>query len=375
MGKMDKIQKEREIRKIIHVDMDAFFAAVEIRDNPQYKGKPIIVGGKPNSRGVVATCSYEARKFGIHSAMPSFMAYKLCPQAIFVRGRFDAYREASKLIEEIFFEYSDLVEPVSIDEAYLDVTNNKKCIASATQIAIEIRSKIFNKTKLTASAGVSYNKFLAKIASDMNKPDGLVVVTPLKAKQVLEELPIGKFHGIGKASEKKMKMLGINNGKDLKERTLKELVQHFGKVGKYYYNIVRGIDNREIVTERIRKSLGHERTFSKDVTNIDTMVKIISELGEKISKQMQERHFKAKTLTLKIKYANFDVVSRSKTIDIPFDKVDVINHLGRKMLLENLGPKCKIRLLGMSVSNLVWQNDDQDKQEILSFYEGQIPII
>ncbi|MCF7858993.1 MAG: DNA polymerase IV [Candidatus Cloacimonetes bacterium] len=372
---MDKIQKEREIRKIIHVDMDAFFAAVEIRDNPQYKGKPIIVGGKPNSRGVVATCSYEARKFGIHSAMPSFMAYKLCPQAIFVRGRFDAYREASKLIEEIFFEYSDLVEPVSIDEAYLDVTNNKKCIASATQIAIEIRSKIFNKTKLTASAGVSYNKFLAKIASDMNKPDGLVVVTPLKAKQVLEELPIGKFHGIGKASEKKMKMLGINNGKDLKERTLKELVQHFGKVGKYYYNIVRGIDNREIVTERIRKSLGHERTFSKDVTNIDTMVKIISELGEKISKQMQERHFKAKTLTLKIKYANFDVVSRSKTIDIPFDKVDVINHLGRKMLLENLGPKCKIRLLGMSVSNLVWQNDDQDKQEILSFYEGQIPII
>jgi len=349
--------------------MDAFFAAVEIRDNPEYKGKPVIVGGKPNSRGVVSTCSYEARKYGIHSAMPSFIAYKLCPQAIFVRGRFDAYREASEQVKKIFYEYSDLVEPVSIDEAYIDVTENKKNITSATQIAIEIRSKIFNKTRLTASAGVSYNKFLAKIASDMNKPDGLMVVTPLKARQVLEELPIGKFHGIGKASEKKMNLLGIRTGKDLKERTLQELMKHFGKIGSYYYNIVRGIDDREVKTERIRKSLGHERTFAKDISDVNKMVEILYKLGKKISKQMQEKKFKAKTLTLKIKYANFDLVSRGRTLDVPFDEDKIINHLGRKLLLETLGPKCKIRLLGLSVSNLVWSNDESNKQQILPFFE------
>ena len=362
-------------RKIIHVDMDAFFAAVEIRDNPEYRGKPIIVGGKPDSRGVVSTCSYEARKYGIHSAMPSFMAYKLCPHAIFVRSRFDAYREASEQVKEIFYEYSDLVEPVSIDEAYIDVTENKKDIASATQIAIEIRRNIFNKTRLTASAGVSYNKFLAKIASDMNKPDGLMVVTPLKARQVLEKLPIGKFHGIGKASEKKMIMLGIRTGKDLKECTLQELMKHFGKVGSYYYNIVRGIDDREVITERIRKSLGHERTFAKDISDVNKMVEILTKLSEKISKQMQEKKFKAKTLTLKIKYANFDLVSRSKTLDISFNKEDIISHLGRKMLLETLGHKCKIRLLGLSVSNLEWEDDRNDKQEILTFYKKMMPII
>ncbi len=359
------------IRKIIHVDMDAFFAAVEIRDNPQYKGKPVIVGEKPNSRGVVSTCNYEARKYGIHSAMPSFMAYKLCPKAIFVQGRFDAYREASKQIIEIFYEYSDLVEPVSIDEAYIDVTENKKDIASATQIAIEIRRKIFNKTGLTASAGISYNKFLAKIASDMNKPDGLMVVTPLKARQVLDGLPIGKFHGIGKVSEKKMHNLGIRTGKDLKKRTLQELMKHFGKVGSYYYNIVRGIDDRKVSTERIRKSLGHERTFAKDISDVNKMVEVLTKFSEKISKQMQDRKFKAKTLTLKIKYANFDVVSRSKTIDIDFDDEKVIIHLAKKMLLETLGPNCKIRLLGLSVSNLVWEDDENDKQEIFSFYKNR----
>lgn len=364
-----------KIRKIIHVDMDAFFAAVEIRDHPEYKGKPIIVGGKPNSRGVVSTCSYEARKYGIHSAMPSFMAYKLCPHAIFVHGRFEAYREASEQVKEIYYEYSDMVEPVSIDEAYIDITENKKDIESATQIAIEIRRKIFNKTRLTASAGVSYNKFLAKIASDMNKPDGLMVVTPLKARQVLEELPIGKFHGIGKVSEKKMNMLGIRTGKDLKERTLKELMKHFGKVGSYYYNIVRGIDDREVTTERIRKSLGHERTFAKDISDVNEMLKFLIKLGEKISRQMQEKKFKAKTLTLKIKYANFDLVSRSKTLDIPFDKEKLINHLGKKMLLETLGPKCKIRLLGLSVSNLYWDDAENEEQNIFTFYKKQMPII
>ncbi len=362
-------------RKIIHVDMDAFFAAVYVRDHPEVKGKPVICGGPANSRGVVSTCNYVARKYGIHSAMPSFKAHKLCPNGIFVKPEFDAIKEASKIAREIFYEYSDLVEPVSIDEAYINVTENKKDIASATQIAIEIRRKIYNRTKLTASAGVSYNKFLAKIASDMNKPDGLMVVTPLKARQVLEELPIGKFHGIGKKSEEKMNMLGIRTGKDLKERTLHELMKHFGKVGSYYYNIVRGIDERKVTTERIRKSLGHERTFAKDIGDVNKMVEIINKLGDKISKQMQERKFKAKTLTLKIKYANFDVVNRSKTLDIPFDKDNVINHLGRKMLLETLGPKCKIRLLGLSVSNLIWENDKKDQQEFFKFFRSEMPVI
>ena len=251
----------------------------------------------------------------------------------------------------------------------------KKNIVSATQIAIEIRRKIFNKTRLTASAGVSYNKFLAKIASDMNKPDGIMVVTPLKARQVLDELPIGKFHGIGKVSEKRMNMLGIRTGKDLKERTLKELMKHFGKVGSYYYDIVRGIDDREVITDRIRKSLGHECTFAKDISDVNKMVEILIKLGDKISKQMQGKEFKAKTLTLKIKYANFDLVSRSKTLDIPFDKNDVINHLGRKMLLETLGHKCKIRLLGLSVSNLIWKNNKKDEQKLFKFFRLEMPII
>jgi len=362
-------------RKIIHVDMDAFFAAVYIRDHPEVKGKSVICGGPADSRGVVSTCNYEARKFGVHSAMPSFKAHKLCPDGIFVKPDFDAIREVSEIVRKIFYQYSDLVEPVSIDEAYIDVTENKKEIVSATQIAIEIRRKIFNKTRLTASAGVSYNKFLAKIASDMNKPDGLMVVTPLKARQVLEELPIGKFHGIGKVSEKKMNLLRIKTGKDLKERTLKELMKHFGKAGSYYYNIVRGIDDREVIIDRIRKSLGHERTFAKDISDVNKMVEILIKFGVKISKQMQEKKFKAKTLTLKIKYANFDVVSRSKTLDVPFDNDEVINHLGRKLLLETLGPKCKIRLLGLSVSNLIWENDNKDKQEIFSFFSSEMPVI
>ncbi len=363
------------MKKIIHIDMDAFFAAVEIRDNPEYEGKPLIVGGKPNSRGVVSTCSYEARKYGIHSAMPSFKAYQLCPHAIFVRGRFDAYREASQQIKEIFFDYTDLVEPVSIDEAYLDVTKNKKNMASATEIASEIRKRIKEKTKLTASAGVSYNKFLAKIASDLDKPDGLVIIPPHKAYQILENLPIGKFHGIGKASEKKMNELGIRTGKNLKECSLSELIKHFGKVGSYYFNIVRGIDEREVKTKRIRKSLGHERTFSKDISDIASMLKILEKMAKKISLEMKAKNFQAKTLTLKIKYANFDLISRSKTLEIPFDKEKPIFYLGKKMLLETLGPKCNIRLLGLTVSNLVWNNDSRDEQKLFSFFTDELPEI
>ncbi|MCD4795944.1 MAG: DNA polymerase IV [Candidatus Cloacimonetes bacterium] len=355
-------------RKIIHVDMDAFFAAVEIRDNPQYKGKPLIVGGKPNSRGVVSTCSYEARKYGIHSAMPSYQAYKLCPHGIFVKPDFDAIKEASQIVRKIFFEYTDLVEPVSIDEAYLDVTENKKNITIATEIANKIKMKIFEETRLTASAGVSYNKFLAKIASEMDKPDGLVVIPPTKAQEILEKLPIGDFYGIGNVSEKKMIYLGIRSGKDLKERSLTELIKHFGKAGTFYYNIVRGKDNRPIITHRIRKSLGCERTFAKDISDVKEMLDVLEKISQKISSKMKENKFKAKTLTVKIKYANFDLVSRSKTLAEAFDKKDILFHLGRKLLLETLGPECKIRLLGLSVSNLVREGDKINDQQMLDFF-------
>lgn len=365
----DKFMMETEIRKIIHVDMDAFFAAVYIRDHPEVKGKPVICGGPANSRGVVSTCNYEARKYGIHSAMPSFQAHKLCPQGIFVRPDFDRIREASDIVREIFYEYSDLVEPVSIDEAYLDVTENKTDISSATEIAREIRKKIFDQTQLTASAGVSYNKFLAKIASDMNKPDGLTVITPKMALQVLENLPIGKFHGVGQATEKRMNYLGIRNGKDLKERSLKELTKHFGKVANFYYYIVRGIDNRQVTTSRIRKSLGCERTFAKDIDDVEEMLDVLKIIAQKIGGKMSEKKFKAKTLTVKIKYANFDLVSRSKTLELPFDDDKVMHHIGRKLLLQALGPKCSIRLLGLAVSNLVWLDDERNKQQVLPFFE------
>ena len=356
-------------RKIIHVDMDAFFAAVYIRDHPEVGGKPVICGGPANSRGVVSTCSYEARKYGIHSAMPSFQAHKLCPHGIFVRPDFDKIREASEIVREIFYEYSNLVEPVSIDEAYLDVTENKMNIIIATEIAKEIREKIYKRTHLTASAGVSYNKFLAKIASEMNKPDGLSIIPPSKALQILDELPIGKFHGIGKVTEKKMNYLGIRNGRDLKERNLKELTKHFGKVANFYYHIVRGVDNRQVNTHRIRKSLGCERTFAKDIDDAEEMLNILKTISQKISGKMHEKKFKAKTLTVKIKYANFDVVSRSKTLELPFDDDKIMLHIGRKLLLQALGPKCSIRLLGFSVSNLVWLNDKSNKQEVLPFFE------
>ena len=256
------------VRKIIHIDMDAFYAAIEQRDFPQYKDKPVVVGGNPNSRGVVATCSYEARKYGIHSAMPSYRAYRLCPQAVFVRPRFVAYKEASEKIKEIFYQYTSLVEPLSLDEAYLDVTNSTKCSGSATLIAKEIKRKIFEKIQLTASAGVSYNKFLAKIASDFQKPDGLTVVLPQEGEEFVKKLKIRQFHGVGKVTEKKMHQLGIYTGADLKKLNLEELKQHFGKFSEYLYKVARAIDNRPVKILWQRKSIGKETTFSKDISTI-----------------------------------------------------------------------------------------------------------
>lgn len=360
--------EKNKIKKIIHVDMDAFFASVEMRDFPQYRGKPLIVGGSPDSRGVVSTCSYEARKFGIHSAMPSALAYKLCPSAIFVRGRFEAYREASKIMREIFYEYSDLVEPCSLDEAYIDVTENKKNIKSATHIAIEIREKILERTKLTASAGVSYNKFLAKIASDMNKPNGLTVIRPEEALQVLENLKIGKFHGIGKVTEKKMKSMGIFNGADLKKVKLNDMLRNFGKAGYFFYNIVRGIDNREVKINGARKSIGSERTFSDDIDDIELMLKCLKSDSEKIATTMIKSNISAKTITVKIKYANFEIASRSKTLRSFVSDARIIFQTAKNILQISLIKDRKIRLLGISLSNLMNENDSYMVQPVFKFY-------
>jgi len=285
-------------RKIIHVDMDAFFASVEQRDQPSYKGKPLIVGGKPESRGVVAACSYEARKFGIHSAMPSSRAYRLCPDAIFVPPRFEAYREVSNQIRAIFWRYASEVEPLSLDEAYLDVTYTEDFSGSATLIGQAIKRDILTETGLTASAGISFNKFLAKIASDMDKPNGLYVIKPDQGKTFIADLAIGKFHGVGPATEAKMKKIGIHTGNDLRQKSLIELVNNFGKSGQYYFNIARAIDERPVCSQRERKSLGKETTFSQDIILLEGIVNTLNELAEQVLSSMAKQSMQARTLTV-----------------------------------------------------------------------------
>lgn len=337
-------------RKIIHIDMDAFFAAVEQRDFPEYRGKPLIVGGRPDKRGVVATCSYEARKFGIHSAMSSSRAYKLCPQAIIVSPRFEAYREASNIIRSIFLQYTDLVEPLSLDEAYLDVSESTLFEGSATLIAKDIKQKIFQQTNLTASAGVSYNKFLAKVASDMNKPDGITVIRPEQGAQFVAELPVGKFYGVGKATEAKMHGLGIKTGADIKKLSVQECQQYFGKSGMYYYHICRGVDNREVVSHRERKSLGSETTFEKDLDSVDDMLKVLSVLAIEVTDSLKQKDLKGYTLTLKVKYDNFEQITRSKTLSIAINNVKDMLPVIVSLLSKTEVETRKVRLLGLTVS-------------------------
>lgn len=340
------------IRKIIHIDMDAFFAAVEQRDRPELRGKPVIVGGSPAGRGVVSTASYEARKFGVHSAMPSSQAARLCPQGIFVNARFDAYKEASRKIREIFYEYTDLVEPLSLDEAYLDVTENHKNNPSATLLAKEIKERIFEETGLTASAGVAHNKFLAKIASDYYKPNGLTLIPPHKAASFLEELDIKKFFGVGKATLKKMHALGIKTGADLKQWAEVDLIKAFGKSGRYYYRIVRGIDQREVKPHRVRKSYGKERTFPKDVDDTDWILNFLDELAKSISAGMEKIHTVGKTITLKVRFQNFDTITRSLTLPSHTNRYSEISEVARRLFLEEGIQGKKIRLLGITLSGL-----------------------
>ena len=353
-------EDNKKIRKIIHVDMDAFYASVEQRDNPELRGKPVIVGGAPNSRGVVATCSYEARKYGIHSAMPSSTAYRLCPQAIFVRPRFEVYEKISGQIREIFHEYTDLVEPLSLDEAFLDVTENKKDIPLATDVAKEILKNIYQKTGLTASAGVSFNKFLAKVASNVHKPYGITVVTPKKADHFIDCLPIGKFFGIGKVTEKKMHSLGIKTGADLRKVSEGELSKHFGKVGRFYYNIVRGIDNREVTPHHTRKSISQEITLDKDINDRRQMEQILEKMARSLEEYLEQKHIKGRTITLKVKYHNFKSITRSITIPEAVNEAAIIMKYAAVLLDKTDAGKIKVRLLGIGLSNLLpmaWGTD------------------
>ncbi len=332
--------------------MDAFYASVEQRDFPEYKNKPVVVGGSPQGRGVVAAASYEARKFGIHSAMPASRAVKLCPQAIFVKPRFDVYRDVSQQIREIFFEYTDLVEPLSLDEAYLDVTENHKNNPSATLIARDIKKKIKEKTGLTASAGVADNKFLAKIASDLDKPDGLSVITPKKAQGFIEKLEIGKFYGVGKATKTKMESLGIKTGADLKTWDEVDLVKHFGKSGHHYYRIARGIDLREVKPDRIRKSIGKEKTFSEDISDLEWIRDFLDQLAEKIARSMKKLNAAGKTITLKVRYENFETVTRSHTLNYYTGQAEDLARISKRLLEETDAGVREVRLLGISVSSL-----------------------
>lgn len=348
---MSKSEDSEKVRKIIHVDMDAFYAAVEQRDNPALRGLPVVVGGPPNSRGVVTTCSYEARKFGVRSAMPSSTAYKLCPRAIFVKPRFDVYKQVSQQVREIFFEYTDLVEPLSLDEAYLDVTENKKSIPLATEVAQSILKDIRKRTHLTASAGVSFNKFLAKVASDVNKPNGITVVTPRMADDFIRRLPIGKFYGVGKVTEGKMKEMGIESGADLLKLDKEELIRRFGKVGSYYYNIVRGRDNRPVNPHRIRKSIGQERTLDLDTDDKDFMLDILDKLAGRVESYMRKHSITGRTITLKIKFYDFKSLTRSITLPEPVnDSATIMKHI-RVLLDKTEAGKIKVRLLGVTLSN------------------------
>lgn len=351
--------------------MDAFYASVEQRDRPELKGKPVIVGGDPKARGVVAACSYEARKFGVHSAMASATAYRLCPEAVFIRARFDVYRAVSAQIREIFHQYTDLVEPLSLDEAFLDVTRNYKQIPSATLIAREIKREIYERTgKLTASAGVSFNKFLAKVASDMNKPDGITVVTPEMADAFIDRLPIRKFFGVGKVTEEKMHKFGIKSGADLKKLSKEQLIQLFGKSGIYFYDIAHGLDDRPVEPNRIRKSIGQETTLAEDIDDTDRMVEILESLARDLEASLLKREAKGRTVTLKLKYFDFQSVTRSVTIDEPAGSAAVIMKYIRPLLSKTEAGVKKVRLLGISISNF----DDQQSHDRQAGKHRQLPL-
>lgn len=337
-------------KKIIHIDMDAFYASIEQRENPELRGQPVAVGG--SKRGVVMAASYEARAFGVRSAMPSGMALRRCPDLIFVKPRFDLYRAVSREVREIFSRYTDLIEPASIDEAYLDVTETKQGPPSATLIARAIKDDIHAVTGLTASAGVSFNKFLAKTASGMNKPDGLTVILPEDAEEFLGRLEIDRFHGVGPATAKRMRSFGIECGADLRAMTERELVDRFGKSGRYYYRIVRGIDERPVRSDRERKSLGAERTFERDIIELPELLERLDAIAAEVARRMHASSLAGRTVTLKIKYHDFTISTRSRTLRADLSSADDLRTIGADLLRAPSPPQRAVRLLGLTIANL-----------------------
>ena len=360
-----RLDKETRFRKLIHIDMDAFYASVEQLDNPELRGKPIAVGGSAD-RGVVAAASYEARRFNVHSALASKIAKRRCPDLIFIRPRFDRYKEVSAIIMNIFKSYTDLVEPLSLDEAYLDVTYNKKQCKSAIKIAMLIREEIRTKIGLTASAGVSFNKFLAKTASDIHKPDGLSVILPEQAIPFIKQLPIVKFHGIGKVTAGRMRRLGIFSGAELMKQEKSYLMKHFGKQGKHFHEIVHGNDHREVKPDRLRKSIGTEETFDKDILESEKMMQHLYEMVEKVTMNMKRLERSGKTVNVKFKFSDFTQIVRSKTLnEYTVSKLAFWEAVEEIMLKVELNEK-SVRLLGVSISNL------DKREEVIA--KGQLTL-
>ena len=362
-------QDQLGLRKIIHVDMDAFFASVEQRDNPDLKGRPVAVGGA-GGRGVVAAASYEARVFGVRSAMPSVTASRLCPDLVFVRPRFDAYKEASRQIRRVFEHYTPVIEPLSLDEAYLDVTEDKLGIGSATRIAELIRQEIRAKTRLTASAGVSYNKFIAKLASDQNKPDGLCVIRPGEGAQFVAGLPIRRFHGVGPRAEAKMQALGIATGADLAAKDIVFMRQHFGSMADYLFRAARGIDLRPVRAHRVRKSVGGERTFSEDIGSgaavRDTLENIIDIVWERI----EAAEARGRTVTLKLKFTDFQIMTRATSLADYVSGKTEFGQVARALLEAELPLRGPIRLMGLTLGNLEGAEDEKPARD-----EAQLSLL
>jgi DNA polymerase-4 len=340
-------------RHILHIDMDAFFASVEQMDNPKLAGRPLIVGGNPEGRGVVAACSYQARKFGVRSALSAARAIKLCPHAVFVRPRKERYKEVSLQIMAIFKESAPRIEPLSLDEAFLDISESHSSIDAAARTAESIRNRIFNEVGLTCSAGVSYNKFLAKVASDINKPDGLTIIRKEDARQFLASLAIGEFYGVGKVTEKKMHSLGIHYGKDMLRFERVELDRFFGKAGSYFYDIVRGKDLRPVESRKGRKSIGTETTFASDIDDMQQIMEVIETLACRVEHAMHNKGARGTTITLKVRYHDFDTITRSQTLPTPISSFQEIMATIPQLLHSTEAGQKKIRLLGITVSNLL----------------------
>jgi DNA polymerase-4 len=354
---------ERPYRKIIHVDMDAFYASVEQRDNPELRGKPVAVGGS-RERGVVAAASYEARKFGVRSAMPSVTAKRQCPDLIFVKPRFEVYKAVSQQVREIFAEHTAIIEPLSLDEAYLDVTENLQNIPLARDVALAIRAKIKEVTGLNASAGISYNKFLAKLASDHRKPNGQYVITPAMGPTFVEALPVGKFHGVGPATTAKMNSLGLYTGLDMRNQTLEFMQANFGKAGAYYYWISRGVDTREVRANRIRKSVGAENTFSSDLSEFGAMAAELQPLIDKVWRYCEDKGAHGRTVTLKVKFNDFEIITRSRSVPVAVSSRSDLELLAIGLLQNEMPLRKPVRLLGVSLSSLQGEGEDEAEAQL-----------